>query len=239
MKKGAKFLIWSISTFIIFGICVLPALSISAEASSTEINILETAVVHMQEDLVDIQSSVGTLEDTVKELQEQLDKHIKNDTAILKIEKTATEGNVDTYTITLTDETTTTFTVTNGTDGKDGTNGTNGTNGKNGADGTDGEDGADGITPQLRINDENIWEVSYDNGATWESLGISAVGQNGTNGRDGADGKDGTDGVDGADGKDGGSSILPLIISCISLAGMIAMFCIMMADRKKGASAPK
>lgn len=36
---------------------------------------------------------------------------------IESIEKTGTEGNVDTYTITYTDETTTTFEVTNGTDG--------------------------------------------------------------------------------------------------------------------------
>ena len=40
----------------------------------------------------------------------------------------------------------------------------------------------------------------------------------------------------GADGKDGGS-ILPIVISCISLAGMVIMFGLMMADRKKGAYA--
>ena len=39
-----------------------------------------------------------------------------------KIEKTGTKGLVDTYTITMTDGTTTTFTVTNGKDGKDGKN---------------------------------------------------------------------------------------------------------------------
>ena len=57
-------------------------------------------------------------------------------------------------------------------------------NGSNGADGEDGEDGADGITPELRIKEEtNEWEVSYDGGTTWASLGISATGQNGR-GRD-------------------------------------------------------
>ena len=31
-----------------------------------------------------------------------------------------------------------------------------------------------GVTPQLRINsDTNQWEVSYDNGATWASLGVA------------------------------------------------------------------
>ena len=41
----------------------------------------------------------------------------KDGVGILKIEKTKTEGLVDTYTITFTDETTTTFTVTNGSEG--------------------------------------------------------------------------------------------------------------------------
>lgn len=40
-----------------------------------------------------------------------------------------------------------------------------------------------GITPQLRINAEtNIWEVSYDNGTTWESLGEKATGDKGNDG---------------------------------------------------------
>lgn len=38
---------------------------------------------------------------------------------IVSVEKTSSDGNVDTYTITFTDGTTTTFTVTNGKDGKD------------------------------------------------------------------------------------------------------------------------
>ena len=55
---------------------------------------------------------------------------------IQKIEKTDTQGLVDTYTITYTDGSTTTFTVTNGADGQDGQNG------------VDGADGASGIFPQ-------------------------------------------------------------------------------------------
>lgn len=50
---------------------------------------------------------------------------------IVSVEKTGTSGNVDTYTITYTDETTSTFTVTNGTDG------------------TDGQNGSDGLTPSI------------------------------------------------------------------------------------------
>lgn len=48
---------------------------------------------------------------------------------IQSIAKTSTSGLVDTYTITLTNGGTYTFTVTNGANGTDGTNGTNGTDG--------------------------------------------------------------------------------------------------------------
>lgn len=255
MKKSAKFLICIISTFIILGICSLPALSISADASSSEIVLLQVAVSHLRE--------------SVEELEIRLDEHIESDTVA------------------------------------------NGEKGEQGEQGIQGEPGADGITPQLRIGSGNIWEVSYDNGSTWESLGVSAVGVNGKDGKNGTDGKDGEDGkdgvtpvlkfednvlfvsydngktwtelgvisdVDGEDGKDGedgitpqlrinedtnmwevsydngttwtsmgveatgsngSNNILPLIISCISLAGMVIMFCMMMADRKKSASVRK
>lgn len=56
------------------------------------------------------------------------------------------------------------------------------------------------VTPQLRINADNTWEVSYDEGETWISLDISATGNNGADGANGTDGKDGIDGVDGKDG---------------------------------------
>lgn len=130
-----------------------------------------------------------------------------------------------------------------------GTNGTNGTNGKDGKDGKDGVDGKDDITPKLRINEDNIWEVSYDNGQTWESLGVSASGADGVTPQLRINGDTNMWEVSydngetwssmgvvatGADGKDG-SSILPLIISCISLAGMVIMVCVMLADRKKKA----
>ena len=66
------------------------------------------------------------------------------------------------------------------------------------------------IMPQLRINEQtNYWEVSYDNGDSWISMGVKATGEDG---KDGADGKDGINGIngtkgvngrDGTDGKDG------------------------------------
>lgn len=46
---------------------------------------------------------------------------------IASVEKTSTSGNVDTYTITLTNGSSTSFTVTNGVDGKDGKDGKDGT----------------------------------------------------------------------------------------------------------------
>ena len=64
--------------------------------------------------------------------------------SIVSIEKTSTEGLVDTYTIKYTNGTTSTFTVTNGEDGVDGINGKDGVDGKNGVDGKDGVDGVDG-----------------------------------------------------------------------------------------------
>ena len=162
---------------------------------------------------------------------------LKGDTGngISAIEKTGTNGLVDTYTITFTDGSTNTFTVTNGADGTDGAEGvgiekvektgsegnvdtytitlTNGntftftvTNGSSGSDGTNGKDG---ITPQLRINEStNMWEVSYDNSKTWTSLGVKATGENGKDGKDGADGKDGVNGKDGTDGKDGSTPFI-------------------------------
>lgn len=53
--------------------------------------------------------------------------------------------------------------------------GSDGTNGENGANGNDGAAGADGVTPQLKIED-NIWYVSYDEGASWVELGAVAEG---------------------------------------------------------------
>lgn len=63
---------------------------------------------------------------------------------IVNISKVSSEGNVDTYVITFSDNSQYTFTITNGTDGADGADGTNGTNGSNGTNGIDGADGKDG-----------------------------------------------------------------------------------------------
>ena len=76
--------------------------------------------------------------------------------------------------ITLTDDTVINLGNIKGKDGKDGSDGINGENGK------DGKNGEEGITPRLRINAENeMWQVSYDNGKTWEDLGVVARGEDG------------------------------------------------------------
>lgn len=65
----------------------------------------------------------------------------------------------DVYIITLSDDTTYSFTVKHG------------------------ENGVSGSTPQIRINIENNeWEVSLDNGITWSSLNIKATGEKGEDG---------------------------------------------------------
>ena len=59
-----------------------------------------------------------------------------------------------------------------------------GQNGKDGVNGLDGQNGKDGVTPEIRINESGMWEVSYDGGESWSSLGVSALGASGAAGQD-------------------------------------------------------
>ena len=72
---------------------------------------------------------------------------------IESIEKSGSEGLVDIYTITFSDGTTSTFTVTNGKDGVDGTQGIQG---------IQGEPGEDGHTPVITIQ-EGYWYIDGEN----------------------------------------------------------------------------
>lgn len=87
---------------------------------------------------------VGLLNEKLEDFQAVLDKlgvlDVNELRGIAKIEKTATEGYTDTYTIYYSDKTTSIFTITNGANGKDGSNGKDGINGKDGANGKDGTD---------------------------------------------------------------------------------------------------
>ncbi len=69
--------------------------------------------------------------------------------------------------------------------GKDGKDGRDGVDGKDGVDGRDGVDGKDAMQPQLRINPSTlVWEISTDNGATWQPTGTSAQGKDGKDGNE-------------------------------------------------------
>lgn len=163
-----------------------------------------------------------------------------NGRGIVSIEKTNSDGSVDTYTITYSDGTTSTYTVKNGENGKDGKDGTSGKDGDNGKDGvsvtkiektstegntdtytitysdgttyyfviTNGEDGEKGIqgipgedghTPVITINEEGYWCVDG------VSTGVLAKGEKGDKGEPGEKGDKGDKGSDGKDGKDGTS----------------------------------
>ena len=101
---------------------------------------------------------------------------------IVNIQKTRTDGNVDTYTITYTNGKTAIFTVTNGVKGKDGVNGTNSSNGMNSVDGKDGARGKDGnsiVDIQMTATDGNVdtYTISLADGTSF-SFSV-------TNGKDG------------------------------------------------------
>lgn len=100
---------------------------------------------------------------------------------ILSVVKSGTVGLVDTYAISFTDGSSTTFTVSNGVDGIDGANGldgatgeqgvagTDGADGQDGANGADGVDGQDGLTTSITLNG-NDYTVDDDGNIDLGSL---------------------------------------------------------------------
>lgn len=87
--------------------------------------------------------------------------------SIVSIEKTSTDGLIDTYTITYSDNSTSTFSVVNGKDGEQG---------------IQGEPGEDGKTPDIEIGENGNWVIDgFD-------TGVKAEGLNGSDGIDGEDG---------------------------------------------------
>lgn len=75
-----------------------------------------------------------------------------------------------------------------------------GPQGIQGISGTPGKNGENGITPKLKIDENDIWNVSYDNEETWTSLGVSATGPKGETGAQGPQGISGTPGKNGENG---------------------------------------
>ena len=129
---------------------------------------------------------------------------------IVSIAKTGTSGLVDTYTITLADGTTATFSVTNGQDGTDGTNGvspvitvtaitgghrltivsaggTDTVDVMDGTNGTNGTNGTDGVTYTPAVSEAGVISWTNDGGRQ----NPNPVDIHGTNGTDGTDGTDG------------------------------------------------
>ena len=148
---------------------------------------------------------------------------------ISDIAKTSTEGLVDIYTITYTNGTTTTFTVTNGADGAQG---------QQGIQGIQGEKGADGHTPVITIQNGKWYIDGVDSGKSAEGVkgdtgnGISSIAKtkteglvdtytitftNGetttftvTNGAAGAQGQQGVQGIQGEKGEDGHTPVITI-----------------------------
>lgn len=102
------------------------------------------------------------------------------------IAKTSTVGLVDTYTITLTNGTTATFTVTNGANGTDGQPGAAGAKGDTGETGN----GIASITGPTTVGLVDTYTITYTNG---DSTTFSIT--NGANGTDGQPGTNGTNGI--------------------------------------------
>ncbi len=91
--------------------------------------------------------------------------------SIIGVSKTSSSGNIDVYTISYSDGSSSSFTVTNGADGQPGAK---------------GEKGEDGHTPTITIGSNGNWFVDG------EDTGFAAKGPKGDQGTAGNDGKDGT-----------------------------------------------
>ena len=115
--------------------------------------------------------------------------------SVVSVVKTGSEGLIDTYTITYSNDTTSTFTVTNGADGQDGAQGPQG---------IQGNPGVDGHTPVISVGTNGNWFVDG------EDTGIHAQGPQGETGPQGPQGEVGPQGSQGEQGNPGidGSTIL-------------------------------
>lgn len=90
--------------------------------------------------------------------------------SIARIDKTGTEELVDTYTITYTDGTTSTFTVTNGAEGPQGEQGEQGIQGEQGPAGADGADGVSVTGVELLSTSGKVktYRMTFSNGGHFD-----------------------------------------------------------------------
>lgn len=174
MKRNIKLLACIAGVVMFFVIGSLPIFSLEVEAAS-EIELLQTAISHLKED-------VNVLEEEIEALK---NNPAADGVGISKIEQTATSGNEDTYTITLTNGETYDFVIKNGQNGRDGKDGV----------------GISKIEQTAASGNADTYTIILTNGTTYDL--VIKNGQKGQNGQNGRNGKDGIDGKDGRDGKDG------------------------------------
>lgn len=130
---------------------------------------------------VEVPEPMSRVEELLKQIAEQGISGGGSETpgrGIQKIEKTSTQGLVDTYTITYTDASTSTFTITNGQDGEDGSDG---------APGQTGSPGADGFSPTITENSGNTESV-YKLDITTKAGSFTTPNLKGADGADGSGG---------------------------------------------------
>ena len=138
--------------------------------------------------------------------------------SVKSVEKTASEGLVDIYTITFSDNSTATFTITNGKDGENG---------------NDGAPGSNGDTPY--IGENGNWFIgNIDTGI--ESQGDK--GETGATGAQGPQGEQGEQGVPGEIGPQGeanktGTVLVLSIIATVCSASSIALAVVLIFIIKK------
>ena len=113
--------------------------------------------------------------------------------SIVSIIKTASNGLIDTYTITYSNGATSTFTITNGADGSAGSQG------------IQGQPGLDGHTPVITIGNNGNWFVDGVDTNIKAQGPKGDKGDTGDQGPQGEQGPAGQDGQNGANGQDGQS----------------------------------
>lgn len=150
------------------------------EIASPRFNIIVRDIVSDGSELVS-QPEYSTLNNLVEDIKRKLangEFNGKDAVGILDFSLTSSYGRIDTYTLTLTDSTTRTFTVTNGKDGYTPVKGVDYTDGKDGYtpqknvdyfDGKDGEDGDDGVSVTHYWNGTTLF-VTSASGTTYSDL---------------------------------------------------------------------
>ena len=139
--------------------------------------------------------------------------------SVVSVEKTGSEGLLDIYTITFSDNSTATFTITNGKNGADGADGENG---------KDGTPGSNGDTPY--IGENGNWFIGN------VDTGINSHGDKGDKGDKGDEGVQGIPGAIGPQGEaeqTGTVLILSVIAVVCSVSSIVLAVALILIIKKK------